>query len=103
MAHLAGDGRGFVTVPQGLNGAVRAADAAGVPSGVVYRDLDADGQDAAVIRRFLDQAEFRARQQPGVLVVGRVRADTLSALTLWSVANTDGDVMLGPASAALGR
>jgi polysaccharide deacetylase 2 family uncharacterized protein YibQ len=81
--------------------ALRAAEAAGVPAGVIYRDLDAEGQDARVIRRFLDQAAFRARQQSGVVLVGRVRPDTLSALILWGSANRAGDVTLAPVSAVL--
>lgn len=102
MARLAADGRGYVTAPQGLTPSLRAADAADVPSGLIYRDLDSDGQSAQVIRRFLDQAAFRARQQEGVILLGRVRADTLSALTLWGTANRAGQVTLAPISHVLG-
>lgn len=101
MARLAQDGRGFVTLSSGLNGGLRAADEADVPAVAVYRDLDAEDQDARVIRRFLDQSAFRARQQGSVVLVGRVRADTISALTLWSTANQDGQVELAPVSAVL--
>jgi polysaccharide deacetylase 2 family uncharacterized protein YibQ len=101
MIRLAQDGRGFVTAAQGLNMALRSAEAAEVPAAVIYRDLDAEGQDARVIRRFLDQAAFRARQQSGVVLVGRVRADTLSALSLWGTANRAGQVTLAPVSAIL--
>lgn len=99
MARLVAEGRGLVTQTQGLNMALRAAEAAGVPAGEVYRDLDADGQDARVIRRFLDQAAFRARQQSGVVLLGRVRPDTLSALILWGTANRAADITLAPVSA----
>lgn len=101
MARLAQDGRGFITKSQGLNMALRSAEAAGVPASVIYRDLDSEDQDARVIRRFLDQAAFRARQQSGVVMVGRVRADTISALTLWGTANRAGQVSLAPVSAVL--
>lgn len=101
MAILASQGRGFITVSQGLNMAGRAADAAGVPAAVVYRDLDIDGQDARVVRRFVDQAAFRARQESGVVLVGRVRPDTISALILWGTANQDEQVDLVPVSAVL--
>lgn len=101
MARLATDGRGFVSASQGLNMAVRSAEAADVPAAVVYRDLDSEDQDARVIRRFLDQAAFRARQQSGVVMVARVRPDTLSALTLWGTANRAGQVTLAPVSAIL--
>jgi len=67
MARLATDGRGFLTASKGLNATIRAAEKAGVPATTIFRDLDADGQDARVIRRFLDQAAFRARQESGVV------------------------------------
>lgn len=101
MAHLAQAGRGFVTQSQGLNMALRSAEAADVPAAVIYRNLDSEDQDARVIRRFLDQAAFRARQQSGVVLVGRVRADTISALSLWGTANRAGQVTFAPVSAAL--
>lgn len=101
MDALASTGRGFVTVSQGLNTASRAAEQAGVPTATVYRDLDSDGQDARVIRRFVDQAAFRARQSSGVVLVGRLRPDTLSALILWGTANTEEQVALVPLSVVL--
>jgi len=101
MEILAAQGRGFVTVSQGLNMAQRAAEQAGVPAASVYRDLDVDGQDARVIRRFIDQAAFRARQNSGVVLVGRVRPDTISAMILWGTANSDEQVAVVPLSAVL--
>ncbi len=101
MAALAADGRGFVTVSRGLNAALRAAEAAEVPSAVIYRDLDGEGEDARVIRRFLDQAAFRARQEGGVVMLARARPDTISALILWGTANRRGQVALVPVSAIL--
>ena len=101
MDILADQGRGFVTVSQGLNMAGRAAEQSGVPATTVYRDLDADDQDARVIRRFVDQAAFRARQETGVVLVGRVRPDTISALILWGTANGEDQVALVPLSAIL--
>ncbi|MBU2993437.1 divergent polysaccharide deacetylase family protein [Octadecabacter sp. 1_MG-2023] len=101
MDILASQGRGFVTASQGLNMAGRAADAAGVPSAVIYRELDEDDQDARVIRRFVDQAAFRARQESGVVLVGRVRPDTISALILWGTANNDDQVAVVPLSTVL--
>ncbi|MDB2368984.1 divergent polysaccharide deacetylase family protein [Octadecabacter sp.] len=101
IGFLADQGRGFVTVSQGLNTAMRAAEQAGVPDAEVYRDLDSDGQDARVIGRFVDQAAFRARQQGGVVLVGRVRPDTISALILWGTVNRDDQVALVPVSQIL--
>lgn len=101
LARLGAEGRGFVTISSGLNAGLRAAAAEDVPAVIVYRDLDAEGQDARVIRRFVDQAAFRARQSSGVVLLGRVRADTISALTLWSTANRAAQVALAPLSAVL--
>ncbi len=101
MGVLQAQGRGLITASQGLNMAVRAAEQAEVPAAVVYRELDGEGQDARVIRRFFDQAAFRARQESGVVLVGRVRPDTLSAMILWGAANQDGQVALVPVSAIL--
>lgn len=101
MEGLAEDGRGLVTVSKGLNMALRAAEQADVPAGVIFRDLDAEDQDARVIRRFLDQAAFRARQESGVLLLARVRPNTISALVLWGTANRAGQVAVAPVSAVL--
>jgi polysaccharide deacetylase 2 family uncharacterized protein YibQ len=101
MNILASQGRGFVTVSQGLNMAVRAAEQAGVPAAVVYTDLDGDGQDARIVRRFVDQAAFRARQESGVVLVGRMRPDTISALILWGSTSQDNQIAIVPLSAVL--
>ena len=101
MDILSTQGRGFVTVSQGLNMAGRAAEQAGVPAAVVFRDLDVDNQDARVVRRFVDQAAFRARQESGVVLVGRVRPDTISALILWGTANQEDQIAVVPVSAVL--
>ncbi len=101
MENLGAAGRGFVTVSRGLNTALRSAEQAGVPAATIYRDLDAEGQEARVIRRFLDQAAFRARQESGVVMLGRLRPETISALVLWGTANRAGQVALVPVSAVL--
>ncbi|MGY9033893.1 MAG: divergent polysaccharide deacetylase family protein, partial [Rhodobacterales bacterium] len=101
MERLAKDGRGIVVVSKGLNMALRAAEQVDVPAGVIFRDLDAEDQDARVIRRFLDQAAFRARQESGVLLLARVRPNTISALVLWGTVNRAGQVAVAPVSAVL--
>ena len=101
MEILASQGRGFVSVSQGLNMAGRAAESANVPAAVVFRDLDGEGQDARVVRRFVDQAAFRARQESGVVLIGRMRPDTISALILWGTANSDDQVAIVPVSTVL--
>ena len=101
MATLSDSGRGFVSISMGLNSAIREAELAGVPATLIYRELDAEDQNAQVIRRFLDQAAFRARQESGVVLLGRVRPDTISALILWATANRAEQVAQAPVSAVL--
>lgn len=101
MRLLAGAGRGYINLSQGLNAAGRGAETAGVPVAEIYRDIDGDDQDARVIRRFIDQAAFRARQESGVVLLGRVRPDTISALILWGTVNQGSDVAFVPLSAIL--
>lgn len=103
LGDLKASGRGLVSVSSGLNTATRAAEKADVPAGLIFRDLDGEGQDARVIRRFMDQAAFRARQESGVILLARIRPDTISALQLWGTANRAGDVALAPVSAILTR
>lgn len=101
MQVLASEGRGYVGRSEGLGMALRAAQQEEVPAVSVYRDLDSEGQDATVIRRFLDQAAFRARQQSGTVVLARVRPETISALILWGQATRADRVALAPISAIL--
>lgn len=101
VAALAQDGRGLITVPRGLNSAQRVASESGVPAGVIFRELDGENQDARVIRRFMDQAAFRARQESGVILLGKVRAETVEALTGWSSGSRARQVAMQPVSAVL--
>ena len=101
-AILAETGHGLVLFPKGLNTAQKLAAQGGVPSATVFRDFDAKGQNASIIRRFLDQAAFKARQEEnGVIMLGRMRADTISALLLWGLQDRAGSVALAPISALL--
>lgn len=103
-------GYGLVMLPNGLNTAQRQAARDGVPSATVFRDFDGAGQDAAAIRRFLDQGAFKAGQQAGglqdveadgVIMMGRLRPDTISALLLWGLQDRAQRVALAPVSAVL--
>ena len=99
---LRDSGHGVVMFPNGLNTAQKLIAREGVPSASVFRDFDAKGQNATVIRRFLDQAAFRAGQEEqGVIMVGRLRADTISALLLWGLQDRAGRVAVAPVSAVL--
>ena len=101
MEILGAEGRGLIAVPQGLNRAMRAATVSEVPAALIYRELDAEEQDAATIRRLLDQAAYRARQESGVVLLARVRPETLSAMILWSEADRARQVAIVPASTVL--
>lgn len=95
-------GHGAVFFPKGLNTAQQLLAREGVPAVSVFRDFDASGQDATVIRRFLDQAAFKAGQEDaGVVMVGRLRPDTVSALLLWGLQDRISRVTLAPISALL--
>lgn len=99
---LSASGHGLVMYPQGLNTAQKLIAKDGVPSATLFRDFDDKGQDATVIRRFLDQAAFKAgRDEGGVIMVGRLRPDTISALLLWGLQDRASSVALAPVSAIL--
>ncbi|MBE9635824.1 divergent polysaccharide deacetylase family protein [Salipiger mangrovisoli] len=100
---LAASGHGLVLMPNGLNTAEALARRAGVPSLTIFRDFDGNGQDPRVMRRFLDQAAFKARQEENVVMLGRLRADTVSALLLWGLQDRATSVALVPVSALLLR
>lgn len=100
-AFLADSGHGLISQPKGLNTAQKLALKDGVPSVTLFRDFDGDGQDATMIRRTLDQAAFRARQEGGVVMMGRLRADTVSALVLWGLQDRSGSIALVPTSVVL--
>lgn len=101
-AVLQESGHGVVFFAKGLNTAQKLASKNGVAATTVFRDFDNKGQSAVVMRRFLDQAAFKARQQPGgVVMVGRLQAETISALLLWGLQDRATRVALAPISALL--
>ncbi len=102
-AILAQSGHGLVTQDKGLNTMPKLARKEGVPADPVFRDFDGKGQSPQVIRRFLDQAAFRAGQEGAVIMLGRLRPDTISALLLWGLQDRAGQVALAPISAVLLR
>ncbi|APG47109.1 divergent polysaccharide deacetylase family protein [Phaeobacter porticola] len=94
-------GYGMVTQDAGLNTVQKLALRNGMPAGVVFRDFDGAGQDPRAIRRFLDQAAFRAGQEGAVIMLGRVQPDTISALLIWGLQDRANRVALAPVSASL--
>jgi polysaccharide deacetylase 2 family uncharacterized protein YibQ len=95
------EGYGFVTQNRGLNTVQKLAAKAGVPSAVVFRDFDGANQTPTVIRRFLDQAAFRAGQEGGVVMLGRLRDETISALLIWGLQDRAAKVAMVPVSGIL--
>ncbi|MCA0927131.1 divergent polysaccharide deacetylase family protein [Ruegeria profundi] len=100
-AIAAGTGRGLITQDNGLNTVQKLAARNGVPSSVIFRDIDGARQDAKLMRRFLDQAAFRAGQEGTVVMLGRVRPETISALLLWGLEDRGGRVAMAPISAVM--
>lgn len=102
-AILADTGHGLITQDKGLNTMPKLARKEGVPADPIFRDFDSSGQSATVIRRFLDQAAFKAGQEGAVIMLGRLRPDTISALLLWGLQDRASSVALVPVSAVLTR
>ena len=100
-AILKDTGHGIVWQPNGLDTAQKLAQREGVASETLFRDFDKSGQTPVVIRRFLDQAAFKAGQQGAVVMVGRVRPDTISALLVWGLQDRAARVAVAPVSAVL--
>jgi polysaccharide deacetylase 2 family uncharacterized protein YibQ len=98
---LQASGHGLVTQSKGLNSMPKLAVKDGVPAAAVFRDFDGVGQKARVIRRFLDQAAFKADQEGGVIMLGRLRPETIEALLVWGLADRAETVALAPVSAVL--
>ncbi|MCA0960924.1 divergent polysaccharide deacteylase family protein [Salipiger bermudensis] len=99
--YLGASGHGLLMQPKGLNTGEALARREDVPTVTVFRDFDGDGQDPRVMRRFLDQAAFKARQEGDVVMLGRLRADTVSALLLWGLQDRASSVALVPISLVL--
>ncbi len=98
-----GTGRGLVTQDNGLNTVQKLAARNGIPASVIFRDFDGAEQSPQTIRRFLDQAAFRAGQEGSVVMLGRLRPETISALLLWGLEDRSDRVALAPISAVLTR
>ncbi len=98
---LASGGYGMITYSRGLNTALQIAERDGVPAAPVFRVIDDNGRDGAAIKRFLDQAAFRAGQHKRVILVAHDRPETRRALLEWSLGNRASTVALAPVSAVL--
>lgn len=94
-------GRGLVTFDKGLNAGDQVARREAVPAALIFRELDAGGESAPVIRRYLDRAAFKAAQDGQVVVLGHATPDTIAALMEWSLEGRAGSVALAPLTAVL--
>ena len=94
-------GHGLITFPRGLNTAHQRAQREGVPAGLIFRDIDGDGQTDEQIRRAMDRAAFRARIDRPVILVGQAKPLTFEAIPEWSLGARAASVTLAPVSAAL--
>ena len=98
---LVEQGRGLVTFDAGLNAADQEARRAALPSAMIFRVLDAEGEDTPLIRRYLDRAAFKAAQEGRVVVLGDTRPETVAALLEWAVEGRAAAVALAPITAVM--
>ncbi|WP_298431733.1 divergent polysaccharide deacetylase family protein [uncultured Jannaschia sp.] len=98
---LAEEGMGLLTYPGGLNSGVATAERAGVPAAMFYRALDAEGERATVITRYLDRATFEATRDGAAIVIGRAQQETITALYSWRLGSRSDQVAIAPVSAIL--
>lgn len=98
---LKAQGRGIVTYDRGLGAAEQVAAREGLAHAVIFRELDAAGEDTPVIRRYLDRAAFKAAQEGQVLVIGQTRPETVAALLEWMVEGRGSSVQLAPVTAVM--
>ncbi|MEE9389393.1 MAG: divergent polysaccharide deacetylase family protein [Paracoccaceae bacterium] len=98
---LAASGHGMLSYSRGFNSATQIAAREGVPAALVFRVFDENNRDGKTIKRFLDQAAFRASQNDGVVLVGHNRPETIAALLEWVLGNRASTLSLAPLSAVL--
>jgi polysaccharide deacetylase 2 family uncharacterized protein YibQ len=94
-------GRGLLTFDKSLNAADQVARREDVPSVVVFRELDPEGEGSPQIRRHLDRAVFKANQDRQVVVVGSTRPEMIAALMEWSLEGKGASMAMAPVSAIL--
>lgn len=101
LAVIGDQGRGVLSWDRGLNAVSQIARREGMTNATIYRNLDANDESTATIRRYLDRAAFKAAQDGRVLVLGRTRPETIAALLEWAVEGRAATVALGPVTAAM--
>jgi len=101
VAHLARSGHGLLTWRADATGLGQLAAGQGLATGSIYREVDAAGRNLRAVKRFLDDAAFRARLDRPVVVVAQNRPETIAALADWRTGTRADSVALAPLSAAL--
>ena len=91
-------GHGLITYEQGLNTAQRAAQREGIASATVFRVLDAEREQAPLIKRYLSRAAFTASNDGAVVVVGHTYPETVSAVVDWAQNQKGEDLSVVPVS-----
>ncbi len=98
---LAERGYGFVLYDRGLNSTAAAARREGVPTGLIFRMLDAGRERAEVIRRYLDRAAFKAGKDGSVVMVGHTYPETVKGLVGWALDGRAAALSLAPVTAIM--
>lgn len=101
LSWLGAEGFGLAWLADGGDPVGRVAATSAAPARAILRDLDGAEQDASTIRRFLDNAPMRARQDGAVILIAHLWPETVNALMLWAATARADSVALGPLSAAL--
>jgi polysaccharide deacetylase 2 family uncharacterized protein YibQ len=100
IAVISDTGHGLITAPQGLNTAQQIAGRFDVPASLIFDDLG-PGTDAGAVSRALDRAAFRARQEDGVILLGRADAATIEGLGDWLQGRNAQSLAVAPVSAVI--
>ncbi|RYH10161.1 divergent polysaccharide deacetylase family protein [Tropicimonas sp. IMCC6043] len=95
------DGHGLIGWDRGLGAMEVAARRGDAPVALIYRPLDAEGEQGPAIGRYLDRAAFKAAQDGEVIMVGHARVETVTALFQWALGSKANQVALAPVSAIL--
>lgn len=98
---LKAEGRGLITYDRGLNAADQVARREDLPAATIFRELDAQGEDIPLIRRYLDRAAFKAAQEGRVAVIGTASPETVAAVMEWTIEGRASSVTLAPATAVM--
>jgi polysaccharide deacetylase 2 family uncharacterized protein YibQ len=101
VAIIKDQGRGLITYDRGLNAADQVARREDLPAAIVFRDLDGQGEETPMIRRYLDRAAFKAAQEGRVTVIGTAKPATVAAIMEWTIEGRASSVTMAPASAVM--